>query len=82
MRTQARTVSPPLESDKTLQDYTEVIQGNFRDLFQVAHVHSQQSAAPAATDGTAGDILMVQISNVWYLYAKVNASTWKRLALS
>jgi hypothetical protein len=82
MRTQKRAVSPPLETDKTLQDFAEVIQGNFRDVFQDVHVHPSKTAAPSATDGQVGDIFMVKVSSTWYLYAKVDNSTWKKVALS
>ena len=75
-------VAPPLVEDKEFQDFASVVQNNFVDLFQVAHDHPLHTAAPTASEGTIGDIQLVDLSGTYYIYAKVATAIWKRVLLS
>lgn len=78
---QSRPIAPPIEDDqKTLTDFASVVQDNLLDLFSVAHDHPVRTTAPVPSEGDTGDIVLVSLSGSWYIYAKVDASTWKRTA--
>ena len=73
-------VAPPLSTDKDLLDFASVLQSNFSDLFQIAHEHQPRTTVPSESEGNPGDIVPVYQSPSWYLYVKVDNSTWKRTA--
>jgi len=80
---QRQKVSPPTGVDiKSLKDFASIIQYAFDDLFQDAHIHSLRTTAPSASDGEVGDIFLVELSGVGYIYAKLPTLGWKRVALS
>lgn len=82
-RQQRRSVSPPNPADKEkLQDFSSVVQDNFKDLYEDAHRHDVRTAAPLTTEGQVGDIVPVSLSGVFYLYTKVASDTWKRVELA
>ena len=81
MAKQQRTeIAPPLPTDKQLLDFAAVVQSNFQDLYEDAHSHTPRTTVPGATEGSVGDQIPVFISPDWYLYIKVDNSTWKRTA--
>lgn len=78
---QTRPIAPPVQADvESLQDFSSVIQDNLFDLFNAAHDHNTRTTAPASTEGVVGDIVLVFLSPDWYIYAKVDTTTWKRTA--
>lgn len=80
---QGQKVTPPIQQDPELVDFSQLIQGNLQTLFQAAHVHVGQqgvlSAAPTSNMGGVGDILIAVVSGSAYLYFKTDAKTWYRL---
>jgi len=77
-------VAPPLTNDfKTFKDYTSVIQNSLSQLFQNAHIHQLLTSAPTTDEGNLGDIKLVNLSGVPYLYIKFPSPlNWKRVVLS
>lgn len=81
MAKQQRTaVAPPIEGDKDLHDFASVVQSNLEDLFQVAHDHAVRTTVPASNEGAVGDMVIVYTAPNWYIYAKVDTTTWKHTA--
>jgi len=60
----------------------EVIQRNLEDLFLFAHQHVVRDSAPNDSEGSPGDIFLVNLNGTGYLYAKFPTLGWKRVALS
>ena len=80
---QKRPIAPPLTSDQqTLNDFTSVVQDNFKDLFSAAHSHGLRTTIPAFNEGQIGDISLVFIDPSYYIYAKVTSTAWMRIILS
>jgi hypothetical protein len=80
---QRQKISPPTNNDlKSLNDFASVVQYAFEDLFETAHIHSVRTTAPTDNDGSVGDIMLVELSGVGYIYAKLPTLGWKRVALS
>jgi hypothetical protein len=79
-RQQRRPLAPPLETDKLFRDYTAVIQDNLDELFNVAHVHTVRTTVPLASEGSVGDIVIVNLTGTYYIYAKVDSAVWKKTA--
>lgn len=77
-KTQPRDLYVPVQG---LGDFVAVLKELFRTLYQSAHDHPIQSTAPAATDGSAGAIVIVDTGTAQSLYVKT-ASGWKSVALS
>lgn len=75
-RTQQRPIAQPGDADKTLGVYTTVLQGNLEQLFGYAHEHMLKTAAPADSDGTVGDITLVEDGSTTKIYVKFK-SGWK-----
>lgn len=65
-------VSPPTQSDTGLQDFAEIIQRNFDELFTLAHQHGVRVTFPGATDGMASDIVSVDDGTNVYLLVKTS----------
>lgn len=81
MEQQKRTVAPPIDTDReSLADFASVIQSNLEDIFVLAHAHAVRTTAPEANEGNVGDIVLVNLAGLDYLYCKVSADTWKRTA--
>lgn len=80
---QQKPISPPLETDKKLVDYSAIMQDNLRALFQVGHAHVGANgvlpAAPAKNEGSIGDIVIAVVSGSAYIYFKTSATQWYRL---
>lgn len=80
-RQQSRPIAPPIRVDQqTLLDFSSVVQDNLLDLYNVAHEHSTRTTVPLASEGVVGDMVLVFTSPSWYIYAKVDPSTWLRTA--
>lgn len=80
-RQQKRYVAPPLDTDKeSLNDFASVVQDNLLDIYSIAHVHDVKDVVPTESEGNVGDIILVNLSGIHYLYCKVDATTWKRTA--
>lgn len=80
---QKRQVVPPIVGDQgTLNDFSSIVQDNFKQLFDLAHTHEVRSTVPAYNEGQVGDIVLVFISPTYYVYAKVTTQMWLRVALS
>lgn len=83
MLKQQKPVSPPLDSDKKLVDYSSIIQDDFAKLFQVAHSHVGSNgvltAAPTTNQGSIGDIVIAVVSGSAYIYFKTSTTQWYRL---
>jgi hypothetical protein len=79
---QAQPVSPPLETDKeTLDDYSSVLQDNFKQLFQIAHRHTLRTTVPAANEGNVTDVFLVESGSTFSIYVKF-PSGWKSVVVS
>ena len=83
---QQRPVAPPVETDKPdIVEFASVIQSNLEDLYLVSHRHTILTEPPAANDGVAGDIKLVEnttvVPSTFHLYCKFN-SGWKAVTLS
>ena len=79
-RQQRRPLAPPLETDKLFRDYTSVIQSNLDDLYNDSHRHAIRTSIPLETDGSIGDITIVNLSGTYYIYVKVALAVWKKTA--
>jgi hypothetical protein len=79
---QSREVAPPSPDDKGLSDFASVIQSNLEDLFNALPDLKGATSAPTAVDGSIRSIRVVEVSGTWRLYIKVDATTWKYVALS
>lgn len=79
---QSKPVVPPSESDKNLNDFSQTIQSNLSDLFDAVPDFQKATAVPAANNGKPLSLRIVQVSGTWRLYVKVDATTWKYVALS
>lgn len=76
---QGQPVVPPTPNDRLLRDFSQIIDGNLKALFQAAHVHKIVTAPPSVNDGAVGDIYMldttslkqilVKFSDGWYAVA-------------
>lgn len=81
-KTQRLTVAPPTPTDVgTLNDFSSVIQQNLEELFEEAHDHKVLTNAPAETDGSVGDIALVDDGSTTKLYVKF-PSGWKSVTLT
>lgn len=80
---QQKPISPPIDSDKKLVDYSSILQDNLSRLFQVGHSHVGSNgvltAAPASNTGSIGDIAIAVVSGSAYIYFKTSATQWYRL---
>jgi len=57
---------------------SEVIQRNLEDLYEYAHDHSYRETEPTEAEGVVGDILLVKISSLFYVYVKF-PDGWKKV---
>jgi len=80
-RLQKRPIVPPLPADKGLGDFSQVVQENAEELFELAHLHDVKTAVPSDTEGEVGDIRPVVVEGVFYLYVKFSAG-WKKVTLT
>lgn len=80
---QQKPISPPIETDKKLVDYSSIIQDNLRTLFQAGHTHVGSSGvlttAPTHSQGSIGDIVIAVVSGSAYIYFKTSTTQWYRL---
>jgi len=80
---QTAQIVPPLDTDKQLVDFANIIQRNLATLFQAGHVHVGSNgvltAAPTSTQGGIGDILIGLVGGSAYIYFKTDKTTWYRL---
>lgn len=80
---QRQKISPPTSNDiNSLKDFASVIQYALDELFEEGHNHTVKTSAPTDSDGSVGDIWVVELSGVGYLYVKLPTLGWKRVALS
>lgn len=83
MLSQRSKIVPPQSVDiGNLQDFASVIQQAFDEVFEDAHIHTVRTSAPSETEGSVGDVMIVVLSSVGYLYVKCPTIGWKRVALS
>lgn len=75
-------VSPPTPTDSGLQDFSEIIQRNFDELFTLAHQHGVRITFPGATDGVASDIVSVDDGTNVYLLVKTSRGWFRTSALT
>lgn len=59
---QSQPVVPPQPVDGKLRDFSQIIDGNLKTLFQAAHVHKIVTVAPTLRDGDIGDIYLLDIA--------------------
>jgi len=60
----------------------EVVQENFRQLFEVGHTHLGRTSAPSASEGSNWDVIPVELAGSAYLYVKFPSLGWKSVLLS
>lgn len=73
-----RPLAPPTQE---LTDFTVSIQQNLEEAFQIAHDHRVKTAAPAATDGSIGDVTPVFDGVNYKLYVKFPTG-WRSVVLA
>jgi hypothetical protein len=73
-----RPLSPPAPE---LTDFTVSIQQNLEEIFQIGHGHDVRTTAPAATEGSIGDVFPVFDGTTYKLYVKFSTG-WKSVQLS
>lgn len=76
---QAAKVVPPLPSDSTLTNFSQIIDSNLQALFQAGHVHKVVSAVPKKNDGNVGDIYLYDNGTSIYVYIKTGRG-WAKSA--
>lgn len=69
---QAALIAQPDKSDSGLISYSQTIQGNFKDLFQLAHDHRRITSVPKTNDGAIGDIYIFDDGTNIRLYVKTS----------
>lgn len=69
---QASPVVPPVPTDRTLNNFSQVIQNSFKTLFQAGHIHNVISVVPKKNDGAVGDIYLFDDGTNIYLYIKTS----------
>jgi len=74
---QSQPIVPPQPADRTLRDFSQIIQGSLSVLFQAGHVHKIVTSDPTPDSGTIGDIYLVdgvskyvavKFSSGWYKF--------------
>lgn len=65
-------------------NFVTIVKNTFDQLFIQAHVHilEKLNAAPSATDGSKGDIYLINVGGTDYIFAKTAAGVWKKVALA
>lgn len=76
---QASKVVPPLQSDTSLSNFSQIIQSCMQTLFQAAHVHKSIITAPKINDGSVGDIYLFDDGTSIFVYIKTNRG-WAKSA--
>lgn len=69
---QGQPVVPPQPSDKMLRDFSQIIDGNLKTLFQAGHVHKIVTTAPTLRDGDVGDIYLLDVTGAKKVCVKFN----------
>lgn len=69
---QASKVVPPLPSDVSLSNFSQIIQSCMQTLFQAGHVHKLITTAPKVNDGSVGDIYLFDDGTTIFVYIKTN----------
>jgi len=81
-KVQRITVAPPSSIDVgSLRDYTSALQQNFEELFEDAHDHQILTVSPTESDGSVGDIALVDDGSTTKIYAKFTTG-WKSVSLT
>lgn len=75
-------VTPPTTTDEGLNDFSEIVQRNMEELFQIAHQHPVRSTLPGATDGSVNDIVIYDDGTTVYLLAKTSRGWFRTAALT
>jgi hypothetical protein len=63
---QSQPIAPPQLSDKDLQQFSAIIQGNLFDLWNEAHTHT-----PTTTELTAWNALTTDAARIKFLAAQL-----------
>lgn len=69
---QGPPVVPPQPSDSMLRDFSQIIDGNLKALFQAAHIHKIVTVSPTSRDGAVGDIYLLDTPSVKKVCVKFN----------
>jgi len=69
---QPAIVASPDRSDAGLISYSQTLQGNLKELFQVAHEHRRITSVPKVNDGAIGDIYIFDDGTNIRLYVKTS----------
>ena len=77
---QSQPIVPPQPADKTLRDFSQIIQGSLSALYLAAHVHKVVMTDPAPNQGSVGDVYLVD-SATKYIAVKF-PSGWQKVALT
>lgn len=71
-KTQKQYVSAPTSYDTDLHDFAAVVQESLADLFLDAHDHAVRSTAPTASEGSPGDVSIVDDGSTVRVYVKTS----------
>lgn len=74
-------VAPPTAGDTNLQDFSEIVQRNFEELFQLAHQHPVRTTLPEPTEGAIGDINLYDDGIDVYVLVKTSRGWFRTVTL-
>lgn len=78
---QEAKVVPVAFDQKGLDTVVTMTQLNLERIYDKLHEHPVGTDVPASSDGTVGDVRLVDVSGTPYIYAKLSAG-WARVALA
>lgn len=64
------------------QSKPEVLQENFKQLFEAGHFHTGRTTVPTNSEGSVWDLIPVELSGSAYLYIKFPLLGWKSVLLT
>ena len=78
---QSQPVVPPTPGDRTLKDFSQIIDNSLKTLFQAGHVHKIVTVLPAMREGNVGDIYLLDTEDEKAVCVKFN-SGWFKVVLT
>ncbi len=79
---QTFNVTPPTSEDSSLEDFSEIVQRNVSNLFDLSHTHDVRTVVPTLSDLEIGTPVTVLTEGIYYIYVKVSTTQLARVALT
>jgi len=73
---QVQPVVPPQPSDRTLRDFSQIIQLSLATLFQAGHIHKIITSDPSSNTGNVGDVYLID-GTTKYIAVKFSSGWFK-----